>query len=270
MFWNRNQNNRKLFSDTSYEQQHMIGDRLNFASAEAYKLLRTNLMFSFTDEDKCRIVGITSSLKGEGKSLTAINLAYTIAETGKRVLLMECDMRLPTVAKRLGIESTIGLSNLLVGMNSAAEVLQEAVLSETRDIIPSGDVPPNASELLESNRMAYTLERLAEYYDYILLDLPPVTVVSDALIASKLTAGMIVVVRQDYAGKAALAETMRQLKYVNAKVLGFVVNSADEESSPYNKYYRKVYGKNKYGYYDGSSYGYGGNQLPHKGKGKKG
>ena len=122
MFWNRNQNNRKLFSDTSYEQQHMIGDRLNFASAEAYKLLRTNLMFSFTDEDKCRIVGITSSLKGEGKSLTAINLAYTIAETGKRVLLMECDMRLPTIAKRLGIESTIGLSNLLVGMNSAPTV----------------------------------------------------------------------------------------------------------------------------------------------------
>ncbi|MBS6935607.1 MAG: CpsD/CapB family tyrosine-protein kinase [Clostridium sp.] len=258
MFWNRKKQNQKLFADVTSEQQSMIGSNLNFAASEAYKLLRTNLEFSFTDDEEQKIIGITSSLKGEGKSITAINLAYTIAEAGKKVLLMECDMRLPTVSKRLNLKSSKGLSNLLVGMNAADEVVQEGVLSETMDVIPAGDIPPNASELLASKRMEYTLEYLSKYYDYILLDLPPVTVVADALVASKLVSGMVVVVRQDYVGRAALSETMRQLKYVNAKVLGFVFNSVDDHTLPYNKrYYRKGYYKGKYGYQYGYQYGYG-------------
>lgn len=88
----------------------MIGQGLNFASSEAYKLLRTNLMFSFVDSDAKRVIGITSSVKGEGKSITSINLANAIAETGKRVLLVECDLRLPTMAKRLNLKSEPGLS----------------------------------------------------------------------------------------------------------------------------------------------------------------
>lgn len=258
MFWNRKKQNQKLFADVTSEQQSMIGSNLNFAASEAYKLLRTNLEFSFTDDEEQKIIGITSSLKGEGKSITAINLAYTIAEAGKKVLLMECDMRLPTVSKRLNLKSSKGLSNLLVGMNAADEVVQEGVLLETMDVIPAGDIPPNASELLASKRMEYTLEYLSKYYDYILLDLPPVTVVADALVASKLVSGMVVVVRQDYVGRAALSETMRQLKYVNAKVLGFVFNSVDDHTLPYNKrYYRKGYYKGKYGYQYGYQYGYG-------------
>lgn len=254
MFWNKKNKNQKLFSDISLERQSMIGSNLNFAASEAYKLLRTNLEFSFTDDEEQKIIGITSSLKGEGKSITTINLAYTLAEAGKKVLLMECDMRLPSIAKRLDLKSTKGLSNLLVGKNSADEVIQEGVLSETMDVIPAGDIPPNASELLASKRMEYTLEYLAKYYDYILLDLPPVTVVADALVASKLVSGMVVVVRQDYVGRTALAETMRQLRYVNAKVLGFVFNSVDDNTLPYNKkYYRKGYYKDNYGY----QYGYG-------------
>ena len=247
MFWSKKKQNQKLFADVASEQQSMMGSNLNFAASEAYKLLRTNLTFSFTDE---------------GKSITAINLAYTIAEAGKKVLLMECDMRLPTIAKRLSLKSNKGLSNLLVGMNSANEVIQEGVLSKTMDVIPAGDIPPNALELLASNRMEYTLEYLSEYYDYILLDLPPVTAVADALVASKLVSGMIVVVRQDYVGRAALSETMRQLKYANAKVLGFVFNSVDDSTLPYNKkYYRKGYYKGKYGYNYGYQYGYGHQQV---------
>ncbi len=238
MFWNNHKKNQKLFADLASEQQSMIGEQLNFASSEAYKLLRTNLMFSFPSDNQAKVIGITSSLKGEGKSITAINLAYTIAETKKRVLLIECDMRLPTIAKRLNLKSKIGLSDLLVGMNSSEEVLQSGVLTETLDVIPAGSIPPSASEILESDRMKYTIDRLSEYYDYILLDLPPVTVVSDALIVSKLTSGMVIVVRQDYVGKSALAETMRQMKYANARVLGFVFNSADNTNSPYKKYYR--------------------------------
>ena len=179
----------------------MIGQGLNFASSEAYKLLRTNLMFSFVDSDAKRVIGITSSVKGEGKSITSINLANAIAETGKRVLLVECDLRLPTMAKRLNLKSEPGLSNLLVGLSSSSEVVRRGVLRATLDVLPAGAVPPNASELLQSSRMQYTIEKFSEYYDYILLDLPPVTVVSDALIVSRLTAGMVVVVRSDYATK---------------------------------------------------------------------
>lgn len=226
------------------EQQKMIGDNLSFAASEAYKLLRTNLTFSFTDEDTRRVIGVTSSLKGEGKSITAANLAYTIAETGKKVLLMECDLRLPTVAKRMSLETSPGLSNLLVGLNTVSEVIQRGILQPTLDIIVAGDVPPNASELLESSRMQYALDKLSEYYDYIILDLPPVTVVADALVASRLATGMVVVVRQDCATKAALAETMRQMRYANAKVLGFVFNSVDGSEHSYQKHYYK-YG---YGY----------------------
>ena len=249
MFWKNGKKQQKLFPDMRYEQQSMMGDKLSFAASEAYKLLRTNLTFSFADEESRRIIGITSALKGEGKSLTAINLAYTFAEMGRRVLLIECDLRLPTIAKRLKRPTTPGLSNLLVELNSANEVVQKGVLHESLDIMPAGSIPPNAAELLESSRMQYTLDKFSEYYDYIFLDLPPVTVVSDALIASRLTSGMVVVVRQDYASKAALAETMRQLKYVNAKVLGFVFNSVEESASAYKKYYRKGYGYDKgYGY----------------------
>ena len=231
------------------EQQKMIGGNLNFASSEAYKLLRTNLTFSFTEEDTKRVIGVTSSLKGEGKSLTSINLAYTIAETNKKVLLMECDLRLPNIAKRLELEPTPGLSNLLVGLNTASEVVQKGVLQTDLDVIVAGDLPPNASELLESSRMQYALEKLSEYYDYVILDLPPVTAVADALVASKLTSGMVVVVRQDYATRAALAETMRQMQYANARVLGFVLNGVVDSELPYQKRYYK------YGYEYG--YGYG-------------
>ncbi len=231
------------------EQQKMIGGNLNFASSEAYKLLRTNLTFSFTEEDTRRVIGVTSSLKGEGKSLTSINLAYTIAETGKKVLLMECDLRLPNIAKRLQLESTPGLSNLLVGLNTASEVIQKGVLQTGLDVIVAGDLPPNASELLESSRMQYALEKLSEYYDYVILDLPPVTAVADALVASRLTSGMVVVVRQDYATRAALAETMRQMQHANARILGFVLNGVADSERPYQKRYYK------YGYEYG--YGYG-------------
>ena len=229
------------------EQQKMIGENLNFAASEAYKLLRTNLTFSFTDEDTKRVIGVTSSMKGEGKSLTSINLAYMIAETGKKVLLMECDLRLPNIAKRLNLKSTPGLSNLLVGLNTANQVIQQGVLQTELDVIVAGDVPPNASELLESSRMQYALEKLSEYYDYVILDLPPVTAVADALVASKLASGMVIVVRQDYATKAALAETMRQMRYANARVLGFVMNGVVDSELPYKKRYYK------YGY----EYGYG-------------
>ena len=243
----------QTIADLRAEQRHMIGPNMSFAASEAYKLLRTNLLFSFSGSEKCRIIGVTSSFRGEGKSLTSLNLAYTMAEAGKRVLLIEGDMRLPTLANRLALPSKLGLSNLLVGVNDAIQRYTVNVkdgVTVNLDVLVSGDIPPNPSELLGSESMQTMLEGMRNHYDYVILDLPPVTAVSDALVASKLVDGMVVVVRSDHAVRGALAETIRQLKLVDTHILGFVFNGASESGGGYykGKYYYKKYYKSNYYY----------------------
>lgn len=205
------------------DDQFTIGEKLPFAAAEAYKLLRTNIQFALPDEQKCRVVGITSPCSGEGKSTTAVNLAYMLAEAGERVLLIEADMRLPALPRRLRLRAAPGLSNTLAGLENAMQSIQPSGIHKRLNFISAGDVPPNPSELLGSKSMQTLISVLRNAYDFILLDLPPVTEVVDALVASKLMDGMVVVVRQGYTKRRALAETMRQLEYAEAKVLGFVM-----------------------------------------------
>ena len=227
------------------EEKSIYGKDLSFAAAEAYKLLRTNILFALPDErHKCRIIGVTSSVSGEGKSTTALNLSYMLAEAGERVMLIEGDMRMPTISRQLNLQVSPGLSNILAGLNKVEDVLQESGLHSHLQIICSGDIPPNPSELLGAKSMGTLIEALAEDYDFIIFDLPPVTEVADPLVASKLTDGMILVVRQNYVSRRALANTMQQLQYVNAKVLGFVMTHV---SGGKNKKYYKRYGR--YGYY---------------------
>lgn len=238
---------RKIAAVADREYGSMLGGQLSFAAAEAYKLLRTNLNFALPDEQQCRIVGVTSSVRGEGKSTTTMNLAYSIAETGKLVLVIEADMRLPTFSKRLGLNNAKGISNLLAGLCTGADVLQKSGLHRNLWVIPAGDIPPNPSELLGSEQMRITLEVLSKDFDYILLDLPPVTAVSDPLVVSKLVSGMVLVVRQNYSSRRFLTEAVRQLRFADAKLLGFVMTGANAPDEGRRRYYEK------YGY----SYGYG-------------
>lgn len=157
---------------SDYEYGAMLGENLSFAASEAYKLLRTNLDFALSDEQKCRIIGMTSSVRGEGKSTTTLNLAYSIAEAGKLVLVIEADMRMPTYTKRLHIQTKKGISNLLAGQCTGADVLSRCELHKNMWVIPAGDIPPNPSELLGSEQMRITLDVLSRDFDYILLDLP--------------------------------------------------------------------------------------------------
>lgn len=245
----KNKERASAAKQTALERKSMIGPKMNFAAAEAYKLLRTNVMFSFT-EAKNRILGITSSFRGEGKSLTSINLAYTFAEAGKNVLLIEGDMRLPTMSGRLGIAGKPGLSNILVGTDSVARSVQKySVAEEGRtvsfDVLVSGDIPPTPSELLGSVQMSAFLIKMKEKYDVIILDLPPVMAVSDAVVASRLVDGMIVVVRAGHTIRGGLADTMRQMRLAEAHILGFVFNGAAAAGS--GKYYKK--GHYSYNYY---------------------
>ena len=222
-------------------QRKMIGDQLSFAGAEAYKLLRTNIEFSLPDEEGCRIIGVTSGMSGEGKSTTSINLAYSLAETGRRVLLMEADMRLPTLHDRIGVSAAPGLSNLLVGRCNGAEVLQKSGIQSNLYVISGGDIPPNPSELLGSDHMSVTIKVMSQSFDFIILDLPPVNVVADALVVSKFLSGMVVVVRQDYATRKSLSDLMRQLQFQDIRVLGFVLTRVSEHGSYYKKNYYKSY-----------------------------
>ena len=241
-------NKKKAAAPRSNENSmSIIGSKLNFEGREAYNLLRTNLMFATKRNDRnARVIGITSSTHGEGKSLTVINLAYSIAESGRKVILVECDLRLPTLRKKLNLPRSTGLSNILAGINSEKATLHSDVLIKGLDFVQAGDIPPNPSELLGSKAFTNLIDTLADNYDVILLDLPPIGKVSDALVVSRCTDGLVIVVRNDYTNASELDYTLRQCELVDAKVLGFVYNGSGAKSKKY-----------KYGYGNKYAYGYG-------------
>lgn len=224
-----------------------VGKNISFAASEAYKLLRTKLQFSFVDEP-CPVIGVSSALAGEGKSLTSVNLAYTLAQLDKRVLLIDCDMRRPSLFTKLPIQKTPGLSNYLTGQNGMDIIIQECQpdTEEGFSVIASGRNPPNPIELLSSTKMEKAIERLRESYDYIILDLPPVGEVSDAMVAAKLVDGILLVVRQDYCNTVAFSHAVNQFEFIESRVLGIVMNGVGDGARYGQKYYKKYY--SKYGY----------------------
>ena len=221
----------------------LIGADMSFAAAESYKLLRTKLQFAFADENDSHIIGISSSLSGEGKSLSAVNLAYSLSQLGKNVVLIDCDMRRPTLAEKLKIQKKPGLSNFLTGQSRLEDLIQYCnIRGDERafHVIAAGPNPPNPIELLSSDRMSKFLAGLRKICDYVILDLPPVGEVSDALAVSRHADGILLVVRQDRCDRYMLADTVRQFEFVDAKILGVVYNCAHEASGK-NYYYKKKY-----------------------------
>ena len=232
-----NGNQKRQAVVTSGGEPVVLGGKICFAAAEAYKLLRTKLQFSFADEKNCHVIGVCSALSGEGKSLTAINLAYSMAQLDKKVLLIDCDMRRPSVAAKLSISRYPGLSGYLAGQNDLVEVIHtEAIKSEEASfhVITSGQTPPNPIELLSSAKMRKLLERLRQAYDYVILDLPPVVEVSDALAVANETDGMLLVVRQNRCDQNVLSAAVRQFEFVNSRVLGVVYNGTSEGGKKYD------------------------------------
>ena len=216
--------------------RHTLHKNLEFTAMEQYKLLRTNLDFTIPAGIECPVIGVTSSMRGEGKSTTAINLAYVIAEKGSRVLLIDGDLRIPSVAKKLEIPGAPGLTDELMGKGAGQYEGFRSDLLDTLYVMPSGDIPPNPSELLGSPRMEAVLNGLKEHFDYIIIDLPPVGVVSDALSIANLITGMIVVVREEYTEKKELETCFRQLSLSNVNVLGCVINGTKSGKGYYSKY----------------------------------
>jgi len=210
---------------------------------EAYKALRTNLMFSLPD-DSSKIIAVTSAFRHDGKSINSVNLAISLGQLDKKVLLIDCDMRLPTIASKIGIKAKPGMSDFIVGQADVRDIFHRSDELGI-DIIPAGNIPPDPTWLLQSEKMDKLLDAFRKTYDYIIIDLPPVTTVSDAAILSKKVDGYVLVVRNEVTEFRAIADMLNQLKMADAKIIGFIYNDANSQGG---KYYKKGYYR-KGGYY---------------------
>lgn len=243
-------NKRKFSAFTAESQKKTLHKNLEFVATEQYKLVRTNLDFVIPEGTKCPVIGVTSSMRGDGKSTTAINLSYVLAERGSKVLLIDGDLRIPSIAKKMGIPPSPGLTHFLINKDIQEIDKFKTDVLDNWYIMPSGSIPPNPSELLGSKRMESALAVLKDTFDYIVIDLPPVNVVSDALSISNLITGMIIVIREEYTEKKELERCFRQLKLSNVNILGCVMNEAKTMSENGGKYKRyknyRYYHRNEY------------------------
>ncbi|MGL5151647.1 MAG: CpsD/CapB family tyrosine-protein kinase [Clostridium sp.] len=202
--------------------------------AEAYRTLRTNIQYSSFDRE-IRTIVVTSTEPGEGKSTIAGNLGFAMSQGDKKVLIIDCDLRKPSLHKRFRISNMTGLSDILL----KKEITEDGIYEYTEDlhIITSGKVPPNPSEMLGSKAMEKLLEELKGIYDYIILDTAPVRVVADAQILSTKVDGTILVVKAGATKKDEVMESKQLLDKVNAKILGTVLNGVENNKNKYYNYY---------------------------------
>lgn len=226
----------------------ILSDDTAFVAKESYKAERTNIIFSIPNDGECSTILFTSSVPGEGKTTTCVNTALSFVHIGAKVLIIEADLRRPKVCECFNKQYEVGLSSVLSGVAELKDAIYH-IDEENIDILPTGAVPPNPTELLSSVRMEETLASLKKDYDYIFIDTPPVNTVTDAVLLTKYVTGTIIVIRNKYTTRQALDKAINSLKFSNAKILGLIMNDAAIARS-----YTRYRGYKKYGSY---SYGYG-------------
>ncbi len=209
----KNEKNGELRTET-------ISDKSRFAIVESYKAARSNIMFSLSADDD-KMFAVTSYSKGEGKSTVSSNLAISFSKMEKRVLLVDCDLRRPNIHNIFKVENSIGLSNIIGKMCEFEDVVHRNVIPNL-DLLPSGTIPPNPSELLCSARFVSLIRELYESYDYIIFDTPPIGVVADALLLKDLIAGFVVVLRERSTTHGDLQNMLDSIKLADTKILGFI------------------------------------------------
>ncbi len=238
--------NKKATQAASNNLNQLLHQNLEFTASEQYRLLRSNIRFTLPSDVDCPIIGITSSTKGEGKSTTAVNLSYMLSEEGGKVLLIDGDLRLPSINVKMELDRAPGLTDFLLNPNLDIEKFKSNV-SPNWYILPSGELPPNPSELLGSTKVEQLLNILKQKFDFIIIDVPPVNLVSDVMSISKYLTGMILVIREEYGSKRELATCVRQIKLSNVNVLGCVMQGCRSVGGKYGKYKYKY---KEYGYGD--------------------
>jgi polysaccharide biosynthesis transport protein len=211
--------------------------------AEAFKTIRTNVLFSSADEGMRSLV-VTSAGPGEGKSITSANIAIALAQTGQRVLLIDCDMRRPRVHEIFGGDQEPGLSNVLTGNAKPGDAIRRSHLNGLW-LLASGHIPPNPAELLGSRKFADFMISLEQHFDWVVLDTPPVLVVADSSIVANQSSGVVFVVGSDKTSRHAAKAAVEQLESANAHIVGSILNRVDLVRNPYyySAYYRKEYSK---------------------------
>lgn len=204
------------------------------AAAEAYRQLRTNIQFSSLDRP-CRTIMVTSTSPKEGKTTTLANLAITMAQTGTSVILVDCDLRRPSLHELFGLENSAGLTSLFIGNEPPAQHLQDTGIPNLR-VLCCGPLPPNPSELLGSARMGEVIDALKNEASYVLFDSPPVVAVTDAAVLAARMDGVLLVVQSGQTKRDAAKRATALLEKVNARVLGVVLNNVPFDASV-NSYY---------------------------------
>lgn len=211
------------------------------ARSEAVRRLRTNLQFVEV-ASQAKSILITSSIPGEGKTTTAMNLGVSLADAGMKVILIDADLRRPTLAQYLGLEGGVGLTTVLIGRAKAEDVVQQ-LGTKGLYVLPAGQVPPNPSELLGSKAMLALLAELSEQYDIVLLDSAPLLPVTDGVILSKSAGGTLVVVGAERTNKSQLHDALDSLTTVGANVMGIVLNKAARRDTSSYVYYKGYGGR---------------------------
>ncbi len=216
----------------------------NSPAAEAFRSLRTSLHFSGAGK-RNQVILITSTFPGEGKTTTSGNLAYTMAQTGHRVLIIGCDLRRPTLHQLFDSSKTPGLTEILIGDAPLTETIRKTD-RDNFDYIPGGTIPPNPAELLGSEKMAEVIETLRGEYDFILLDAPPVLAVTDAVVLTRLADLSVIVLHAGGVGAKAAQRMLETLRTTRTTIAGLILNDRTAKAAEYYG------GYNRYGY----SYGY--------------
>ena len=223
------------------------------AVAEAYRVLRTNLIFS-SAESSGRVIVVTSANPGEGKTTTTVNVAASLAQTGARVLAVEADLRRPSMSQHFAVPKTPGLTDLIVGKAEATTAIHSTRYKGLM-VLPCGYVPPNPAELLGSARMKDILRALRSHYDWVLIDTPPILAMADTPVLCPIVDGVILVVAAESSGRPAVQRAIDQIASVNGKIIGVILNRVDLERNAY--YYGQYYGEYYRSYYAEGASRYG-------------
>jgi len=239
---------RKLAENNAFSKsdpKKILCKDSSFNVKEAYNSIRTNLLF-IQQGEKCPVFVITSPTANNGKTINAINLAVSFAQMGKKTLLIDSDMRNPTMHRMFSIPAKNGLSEILAGLTDNISVSKTGI--ENLSVLTAGKIPPNPAELLSSNRMDKLLDFVREHYDCVFIDTPPINIVTDSTLFAQKVTGYILIVKTDTTNINEVKATVSNLEQIEANILGFILNDVTSDKRKYYTYYRKYNYSYKYGY----------------------
>ena len=254
---NRREKSQKSKGFNNNDAKKILCQQSSFAVKEAYNAIRTNLLF-LQQGETCPIFVITSPTANNGKTINSINLAISFAQMGKRTLLIDSDMRNPTIHRMFSIPVKNGLSEILAGLTDNISVSKTDI--ENLSILTAGKIPPNPTELLASSRMDKLLEFVRAHYDVVFIDTPPVNIVTDCTVFAQKVTGYVLIIKTDTTNTVDVKSCISNLESIGGNILGFVLNDINSEKKKYYSYYRKYnynYNYNyNYDYYNKYKYKY--------------